>query len=113
MRAPFESASIGERSDSKRTLYPARTSDGLIAEQSSSVEMASLDIAGGAPGVKGIPFFTDPSNVAVAPLVSDRHLVGTDWFNPSWTDENESGCPGPVGSNRPSGWRWRSPSRFA
>jgi hypothetical protein len=93
MSAPFESASIGERSDSKRTLYPARTSDGLIAELTSSVEMAS--------------------SVAVAPLISDRHLVGTHWFIPSWTDENESGGPGAGGLNRPSGLRWRSPSRFA
>ena len=112
MRAPFESAFIGERSDSKRTLDPARTSDGLTTGLTSSVEMASLDIASGAPGVRGIPFFTDPSNVAEAPLVSNRHLVGTHGFNPSWTDENKSGCPDHGGSNRPSGLRRRSPSRF-
>ena len=93
MRAPFDFASFVERTDSKRSLDSARSSDGLIAGLTSSPETALLDFAGGAPDVKGISFFADSSNAVGAPLVSDRHLVGNHWSHPSWTDENESGCP--------------------
>jgi hypothetical protein len=93
VRAPFDFASFGERSDSKRSLDSARTGDGLITGLTSSPETALLDFAGDAPDVKGNSLFADSSNAAGASLVSDRHLVGNNWFHPSWTEENESGCP--------------------